>query len=102
MLSLPLLAMHFAQHGLSDAWLRSVQLQWKDELVLVKNGKVEHVVSGEGSRGLLPEIHSMIPACVSSTQMKDVKVTGSNIAGHGQTVLCRSQGTDINSAMLSQ
>ena len=64
--------------------------------MLVKDGKVEHVVSREGSRGLLPEIHSMTPACVSSTQMEDVKVTGSNIAGHGQTVLCRSQGTVLH------
>ena len=61
--------------------------------MLVKDGKVVHVVSREGSRGLLPEIHSMTPACVSSTQMEAVKITGANIAGHGQTVLCRSQGT---------
>lgn len=81
---------------LPDIWCQSVQLQWKDELVLVKDGKVEHVVSRAGSRGLLPEIHSVTPACVSSTQMEDVKVTGSNIAGHGQTVLCRSQGTALH------
>ena len=76
----------------SDIWFLSVQLQWKDDLVLVKDGKVEHVVSREGSRGLLPEIHSMTPVCVSTIDMEAVKITGSNIAGYGQTVLCRSQG----------
>ncbi|KAL3149084.1 hypothetical protein ABBQ32_001927 [Trebouxia sp. C0010 RCD-2024] len=72
----------------SDAML----LQWKDELVLVKDGKVVHVVSREGSRGLLPEIHSMTPVCVSSTQTEAVRITGANIAGPGQVVLCRSRG----------
>lgn len=81
---------------LPDICCQSVQLQWKDELVLVKDGNVEHVVSREGSQSLLPEIHSVTPVCVSSTQMEDVKVTGSNIAGHGQTVLCRSQGTVLH------
>lgn len=75
-----------------------VQLQWKDELVLVKDGKVVHVVSREGSRGLLPEIHSMTPVCVSSTQMEAVKITGANIAGPGQVVLCRSRGTSTSAA----
>ena len=81
---------------LPDICCQSVQLQWKDELVLVKDGNVEHVVSREGSQSLLPEIHSVTPVCVSSTQMEDVKVTGSNTAGHGQTVLCRSQGTVLH------
>lgn len=67
-------------------------VQWGDELVLVKDGTVQHVVSGASSTGLLPEIHSVTPACVSSTRVGQVSISGMNIAGEGRTVLCRSQG----------
>ena len=60
--------------------------------MLVKEGVVQHVVSGVSSSGVLPQIHSMTPVCVSNTQTGSVRLTGTNIAGKGQTVLCRSQG----------
>lgn len=75
----------------SDAML----VQWRDDLVLVKEGVVQHVVSGVNSSGVLPQIHSMTPVCVSNTQTGSVRLTGTNIAGKGQTVLCRSQGSYI-------
>ncbi len=73
-----------------------LQVQWRDELVLVKEGVVKHVVSGAGTTGLLPEIHSMTPVCVSSAQMGAVSITGTNISGQGQTVLCRSRGMQLS------
>lgn len=75
----------------SDAML----VQWQDELVLVKNGAVQNVVSGASSTGLLPEIHSMSPVCVSKNYSGAVSISGANIAGEGQTVLCRSQGSYV-------
>ncbi|DBA97467.1 TPA: hypothetical protein ACH3X1_015182 [Trebouxia sp. C0004] len=75
----------------SDAML----VQWQDDLVLVKDGAVQTVVSGASSTGLLPEIHSMSPVCVSNDYMGTVSISGANIAGEGQTVLCRSQGSYV-------
>lgn len=75
----------------SDAML----VQWQDELVLVKDGAVQNVVSGASSTGLLPEIHSMSPVCISNDYMAAVSISGTNIAGQGQTVLCRSQGSYV-------
>ena len=77
---------------LSSALEVYFQVQWRDDLVLVKEGVVQHVVSGVNSSGVLPQIHSMTPVCVSNTQTGSVRLTGTNIAGKGQTVLCRSQG----------
>ncbi len=78
---------------------RFLQVQWQDELVLVKDGAVQNVVSGASSTGLLPEIHSMSPVCVSSDYMGAVSISGANIAGQGQTVLCRSQGRHSSPAV---
>ncbi|KAL0035224.1 hypothetical protein WJX79_007134 [Trebouxia sp. C0005] len=75
----------------SDAML----VQWQDELVLVKDGAVQTVVSGASSTGLLPEIHSMSPVCVFNNHMGAVSISGANIAGEYQTVLCRSQGSYV-------
>lgn len=76
-----------------------LQVQWQDELVLVKNGAVQNVVLGASSIGLLPEIHSMSPVCISNDYMGAVSISGANIAGEGQTVLCRSQGTQFPPAL---
>ena len=76
-----------------------LQVQWRDDLVLVKDGTVQHVVSGASSAGLLPEVHSVTPACVSNTHVGQVSISGTNIIGEGQTVLCRSQGMQPCKAM---
>ena len=65
----------------------------------MKDGAVQNVVSGASSTGLLPEIHSMSPVCVSNDYMGAVSISGANIAGEGQTVLCRSQGMQSSPAI---
>ena len=76
-----------------------LQVQWQDELVLVKDGAVQNVVSGASGTGLLPEIHSMSPVCISNDYVGAVSISGANIAGEGQTVLCRSQGMQSSPAL---
>lgn len=65
----------------------------------MKDGAVQTVVSGASSTGLLPEIHSMSPVCVFNNHMGAVSISGANIAGEYQTVLCRSQGMQSSAAL---
>ena len=69
-----------------------MQMQWQDELALIRDGKVQHVLSGIGSLGVLPQIHSVFPLCVSNHDTSILHISGINIAKDGCNVLCRYQG----------
>lgn len=69
-----------------------VQIQWYEEVALVRYGKVLHVLSASGSRGVLPRLHSVSPLAVTSAAATTVKLIGSNIAAPDNTVLAQSQG----------
>jgi hypothetical protein len=69
-----------------------VQIQWYEEVALVRDGKVLHVLSASGSRGVLPRLHSLSPLAVTSAAATTVKLIGSNIAAPDNTVLSQSQG----------
>lgn len=69
-----------------------LQMQWQDDLAVVKGGKIEQVLSGVGSLGLLPQMHSVYPLCVLNSQPTTLLVSGTNIAKRGCRVLCRHQG----------
>lgn len=45
----------------------AAQIHWYDEVALVRDGKVLHVLSATGSRGVLPHIHSVRAPSPQST-----------------------------------
>lgn len=67
-------------------------MQWQDAVALIRNGKIQHVLSGIGSLGVLPQMHSVSPLCISNRGTSTLKVSGFNIAKQGCSVLCRHQG----------
>ena len=69
-----------------------MQVQLNDELALVKDGEVQHVLSSSGSRGVFPHIRSIKPVCVSNAEDSTVILRGSNITAAHNAVLSRCQG----------
>lgn len=72
--------------------LCAVQIQWYEEVALVRNGRVLHVLSAAGSRGVLPQLHSVSPLAFPSSAPATLKLLGSNLATPDNTVLAQSQG----------
>ncbi len=69
-----------------------MQIQWYEEVALVRDGKVLHVLSASGSRGVLPQLHSVSPLAALSSAPVTVKLLGANIATPDNSVLAQSQG----------
>jgi len=68
------------------------QVQLHDEVALVRNGKVLHVLSGSGSRGVFPAIDAVAPRAVLSASPAAVTLAGVNLAVPENAVLARCQG----------
>lgn len=58
----------------------------------MRDGKVLHVLSASGSRGVLPQLHSVSPLAALSSAPVTVKLLGANIATPDNSVLAQSQG----------
>lgn len=67
-------------------------MQLYDEVALVRNGQVLHVLSGSGSRGVFPVIDSVAPRAVLAAAPSTVVLTGANLAVPHNAVLARCQG----------
>ncbi len=68
------------------------QVQLHDEVALVRNGKVLHVLSGSGSRGVFPAIDAVAPRAVLAASPGAVTLAGVNLAVPENAVLARCQG----------
>jgi ankyrin repeat protein len=75
-------------------------VQLNDELALVKDGEVQHVLSSSGSRGVFPHVRSIQPVCVSNAEDSTVILRGSNITAAHNAVLCRCQGRYISAMVV--
>ena len=71
-------------------WLLQVQL--RDEVALVKDGQVQHVLSGSGSRGIFPHVAEVAPIAANSVGPVKLTVTGTRISAEHNTVLARYRG----------
>ena len=70
-----------------------MQLQWYDEAALVRDGKIMHVLSAAGSRGVLPQLHCVSPVALHTTAPPErLLLTGQNLAVVDNRVLARCQG----------
>ncbi len=68
------------------------QLQLFDEVAMVRDGRVLHVLSASGSRGVFPSVMAVSPRFVAADDSPLVALTGANIAGEDAAVLARSGG----------
>jgi hypothetical protein len=71
---------------------RAAQVQWYDEVALVRDGKVLHVLLASGSKGVLPDVQRVSPLAIITSAPSTVQIMGSNIATPDNTILARSQG----------
>lgn len=71
-------------------WLLQVQL--RDEVALVKDGQVQHVLSGSGSRGIFPHVAEVAPIAANSVGPVKLTVTGTRISAEHNAVLARYRG----------
>ena len=69
-----------------------MQLQWYDEAALVRDGKIMHVLSAAGSRGVLPQLHCVSPVALHTAAPERLLLTGQNLAVVDNRVLARCQG----------
>lgn len=69
-----------------------LQIQWYEEVALVRNGRVLHVLSANGSKGVLPNLACVSPLAIIPTVRSNVQLLGSNIATAENIILARSQG----------
>ncbi len=58
----------------------------------MRDGRVLHVLSASGSRGVLPHIAAVSPLALPAAAASVVRLSGANIAGGDNSVLVRSQG----------
>ena len=58
----------------------------------MRNGKVLHVLSVNGSRGVLPTLARVSPLAIVPSARNTIQLFGNNIATAENTVLARSQG----------
>ena len=76
----------------TDACCWLLQVQLRDEVALVKDGQVQHVLSGSGSRGIFPHVAEVAPIAVNSVGPVKLTVTGTRISAEHNTVLARYRG----------
>ncbi|BDA46756.1 probable squamosa promoter-binding-like protein 4 at N-terminal half [Coccomyxa sp. Obi] len=76
-------------------------IQWYEEVALVRDGKVLHVLSASGSRGVLPQLHSVSPLAALSSAPVTLKLLGANIATPNNSVLAQSQGKNVDIEVVS-
>ena len=69
-----------------------MQLQWYDEAALVRDGKIVHVLSAAGSRGVLPQLHCVSPVALHTAAPNRLLLTGQNLAVADSRILARCQG----------
>ena len=69
-----------------------MQLQWYDEAALVRDGKIMHVLSAAGSRGVLPQLRCVSPVALHTAAPERLLLTGQNLAVVDNRVLARCQG----------
>jgi hypothetical protein len=70
-----------------------VQLQLRDEIALVREGRVVHVLCTDAyGAAPLPRIESVRPLAVCGAAPAELRVVGRNITGEGAQLLCRSAG----------
>ncbi|KAK9819901.1 hypothetical protein WJX72_003783 [[Myrmecia] bisecta] len=73
----------------------TVLIQMHDEVALVREGEVLHVLSGSGSRGVFPQVDKISPLALLTSDPEVITVTGTNIASNENSVLCRCQGAYV-------
>lgn len=77
------------------------QIQVNDEIALVKNRQVQHVLSCSGSHAVFPLIARVSSQVQCSNSRPSVQLFGCNI-GHSHNVyLCRCQGEILQAAVCS-
>ena len=58
----------------------------------MRDGRVLHVLSGSGSRGVFPVIEAVAPRAVLASAPRAVTLSGANLAVPDNAVLARCQG----------
>ena len=58
----------------------------------MRDGKIVHVLSAAGSRGVLPQLRCVSPAALHSAAPERLLLTGQNLAVVDNRVLARCQG----------
>ncbi|KAK9835951.1 hypothetical protein WJX81_000786 [Elliptochloris bilobata] len=77
----------------AEFWRQETLLiQLHDEVALVRNGQVLHVLSGSGSRGVFPAIDAVAPRAVLASAPGPITLSGANLAVPDNAVLARCQG----------
>jgi hypothetical protein len=72
-----------------------LQLQLFDELALVRDGRLLHVLSIPGSEGVYPSVLALAPRFTAGGKDADgplLALTGAHLAGQDAAVLARCQG----------
>ena len=58
----------------------------------MRDGRVLHVLSGSGSRGVFPVIEAVAPRAVLASAPRAITLSGANLAVPDNAVLARCQG----------